>query len=132
MYRIRYEDETFAFWIEPSGVKISLWEETGPVFVCGKLMDPKFHSTIIGREAAMAPVVALKCQRDVEDVVGKAYTFLIKKGQGFVPGMALLGITKDEQQRLDEFEEIGSMRKVEEIVLLIGNREVKGISFFKK
>ena len=132
MYNIRYDNETFAVWLEPREIEVSLWDENQPIFVCGKLMDPKFHSTIIGREAAMAPAVALKCQRNVEDVDGKPYTFLVKNGDGFVSGMALLGISKDERRSLDEFEEIDTVRKVEEVVLIIGNREVIGISFFKR
>jgi hypothetical protein len=132
MYRIRYEDETFALWMEPQGVDISLWEEKEPIFVCGMLMDPGFHSTIIGREAAMAPAVALNCHRDVKDVAGKSYTFLIKGGDGFVTGMILLGISREERARLDEFEEINTVRKVEKLSLKIGKREIQGISFFKK
>ena len=132
MYRIRYEDETFALWMEPQGVDVSLWEETEPIFVCGMLMDPGFHSTIIGREAAMAPAVALHCHRDVKDVAGKPYTFLIKGGDGFVTGMVLLGISKEERSRLDEFEEINTVRKVDKLSLKIGKREIQGISFFKR
>jgi hypothetical protein len=132
MYRIRYEDETFALWMEPQGIDISLWEEKEPIFVCGMLMDPGFHSTIIGREAAMAPAVALHCHRDVKDVAGKPYTFLIKGGDGFVTGMVLLGISKEERSRLDEFEEINTVRKVDKLSLKIGKREIQGISFFKR
>jgi hypothetical protein len=132
MYRIRYEDETFALWMEPQGVDISLWEDQEPIFVCGMLMDPGFHSTIIGREAAMAPAVALNCHRDVIDIGGKPYTFLIKGGNGFVSGMSLLGISKAERSRLDEFEKIDSVRKVEKVSLIIGKRELQGISFFKR
>ena len=132
MYRIRYEDETFALWMEPQGVDISLWEEKEPIFVCGKLMDPRFHSTIIGREAAMAPAVALNCHREVKDVAGKPYTFLTKGGDGFVTGMLLLGISKEERSRLDEFEEINTVRKVEKVSLKIGKHEIQGISFFKR
>ena len=132
MYRIRYEDETFALWMEPQGVDVSLWEEKEPIFVCGMLMDPGFHSTIIGREAAMAPAVALNCYRDVKDVAGKPYTFLIKGGDGFVPGMVFLGISIEERSRLDEFEEIHTVRKVEKLSLKIGKREIQGISFFKR
>ena len=132
MYRIRYEDETFAFWMEPQGSNVSLWEEKEPIFVCGRLMDPGFHSTIIGREAAMAPAVALNCHRDVKDVAGKPYTFLIKGGEGFVTGMLLLGISKEERSRLDDFEEINTVRSVEKVSLTVGNRAIQGISFFKR
>jgi hypothetical protein len=132
MYRIRYEDETFALWMEPQGSNVSLWEEQEPIFVCGRLMDPGFHSTIIGREAAMAPAVALNCHRDVKDVAGKPYTFLIKGGDGFVTGMLLLGISKEERSRLDDFEEINTVRKVEKVSLTVGNRVIQGISFFKR
>jgi hypothetical protein len=132
MYRIRYEDETFALWMEPQGSNVSLWEEQEPIFVCGRLMDPGFHSTIIGREAAMAPAVALNCHRDVKDVAGKPYTFLIKGGDGFVTGMLLLGISKEERSRLDDFEEINTVRRVEKVSLTVGNRVIQGISFFKR
>ena len=76
MFSIRYEDETFAVWMEPEGVEVSLWNEKKPIFVCGRLMEPKFLSSIIGREAAMAPAVALDCHRAWEDFNGKPYTFL--------------------------------------------------------
>jgi hypothetical protein len=132
MYRIRYEDETFALWMEPQGSNVSLWEEQEPIFVCGRLMDPGFHSTIIGREAAMAPAVALNCHRDVKDVAGKPYTFLIKGGDRFVTGMLLLGISKEERSRLDDFEEINTVRRVEKVSLTVGNRVIQGISFFKR
>jgi Gamma-glutamyl cyclotransferase, AIG2-like len=118
--------------MEPQGLDISLWKEKEPIFVCGMLMDPEFHSTIIGREAAMAPAVALNCHRDVKEVAGKPYTFLIKGGDGFVTGMLLLGISKEERSRLYEFEEINTVRKVEELSLKIGKREFQGISFFKR
>jgi hypothetical protein len=80
----------------------------------------------------MAPAVALNCYRDVEDVAGKPYTFLIKGGDGFVSGMLLLGIANEERVRLDEFEEVDTVRKVEKLALRIGKREIQGISFFKK
>ena len=70
MYQIKYEDETFAVWLEPEGTKLSLWKEKDPIFVCGRLMEPKFLSSIIGREAAMAPAVALDCGRAWEDYRG--------------------------------------------------------------
>jgi len=132
MFRIRYEDENFAVWLEPEGVSVSLWEEREPIFVCGKLMEPEFLSSIIGREAAMAPAVALDCQREWQDVDGKPYIFLIKATSGFVPGMALLDISNEERSCLNEFEEIHTIRKVETVDLRIGNREIKGISFFKR
>jgi hypothetical protein len=132
MYRIRYEDDTFALWMEPQGVNVSPWEEQEPIFVCGRLMDPGFHSTIIGREAAMAPAVALNCRRAVKDVAGKPYTFLIKGDDGFVTGMILLGISKEERSRLDHFEEINTVRKVERVSLTVGKRVIQGISFFKR
>jgi hypothetical protein len=46
--------------------------------------------------------------------------------------MALLGITKEERARLDRFEEIQTVRKVDEVMLRIGERKLKGISFFKR
>ena len=132
MYNIRYEDETFAVWLEPNDNEVSLWAEKEPIFVCGKLMEPSFISAIIGREPAMAPAVALNCQRAWQDYKGKAYIFLMKSEQGFVPGMALLGITDRERKKLDEFEEIEFVRKVESVKLQIGEREIRGISFFKR
>jgi hypothetical protein len=128
MFRIRYEDETFAVWLEPGGPGVSPWD---PIFVCGKLMEPTFLSSIIGRAAAMAPAVALGCQRAWEDFNGKPYIFLMKSKAEFVPGMALLGISSEERALLEVFEEIGSVRKVEEVTLRIADREVNGISFFK-
>jgi len=132
MYRIRYEDETFAVWLEPEGTKISLWEEKEPIFVCGRLMEPQFLSSIIGREAAMAPAVALDCGRAWEDYKGKPYIFLKKLKGGFVPGMILLGLTGQERAKLNQFEEIDIVRKIEQVVLRVGEREIQGISFFKR
>ena len=130
-FRIRYEDETFAVWLEPEGPGGSPWDEKEPIFVCGKLMEPKFLSSIIGRAVAMAPAVALDCRRAWEEFKGKPYIFLMKAEGAFVPGMALLGVSREERARLDAFEEIGSVRKVEKVLLRIGDREVHGISFFK-
>lgn len=132
MYNIRYEDETFAVWLEPDDTPVSLWAEKDPIFVCGKLMEPSFISAIIGRQPAMAPAIALNCRRAWQDYKGKPYIFLMKFEEGFVPGMALLGINDHERNKLDEFEEIGSVRKVESVKLRIGEREIKGISFFKR
>ena len=132
MYKIRYEDETFAVWLEPNDTQVSLWAEKEPIFVCGKLMEPSFISDIIGRQPAMAPAVALNCRRAWKDYQGKPYIFLMKSEKGFVPGMALLGITDKERKKLDAFEEIESVRKVESVKLQIGEREIMGISFFKR
>ena len=132
MYKIKYEDETFAVWLEPEGKKLSLWKEKDPIFVCGRLMEPKFLSSIIGREAAMAPAVALDCSRAWEDYQGKPYIFLKKERGGFVPGMVLLGLNSRERARLNRFEEIDTVRKVDKVVLRIGERKIKGISFFKR
>ena len=132
MYKICYEDDTFAVWLEPEGTEISLWDQKDVIFVCGKLMEPSFIADIIGREPAMAPVVALNCARRWMDHNGKPYIFLTKGGDGFVPGMALLGITADERKKLDQFEEIESVRDVETLTLRIGEREITGISFFKR
>jgi hypothetical protein len=132
MFHIRYEDETFAIWLEPEGRKISLWDEQNPIFVCGRLMEPKFLSSIIGREAAMAPAVALNCSRVWEEFNGKPYIFLKKSSEGFVPGMVLLGLSAEERKRLDQFEEIDTVRTVHQVALRIGERMVQGISFFKR
>lgn len=132
MYNIRYEDETFAVWLEPDDSRVSLWAEKEPIFVCGKLMEPTFISAIIGRQPAMAPAVALNCRRAWQDYKGKPYIFLMKSEDEFVPGMALLGIKDHERKKLDEFEEIGSVRKVAPVKLRIGEREIRGISFFKR
>ena len=132
MYRINYEDETFAIWLEPEDTKVSLWNEKEPIFVCGRLMEPNFLSSIIGREAAMAPAVALDCSRAWEDYGGKPYIFLKKSKGGFVPGMALLGLTAQERARLNQFEEIETVRKIDQVTLRIGERETEGVSFFKR
>ena len=132
MYQIKYEDETFAVWLEPEGTRVSLWEEKEPIFVCGRLMDPQFLSSIIGREAAMAPAVALDTSRAWEDYQGKPYTFLKKSKGGFVPGMVLLGLTAQERSKLDRFEEIETVRKMDQLTLKVGNRKIRGISFFKR
>lgn len=132
MYQIKYEDETFAVWLEPEGTEVSLWQEKEPIFVCGRLMEPKFLSSIIGREAAMAPAVALDCSRAWEDYQGKPYIFLKKSKGGFVPGMVLLGLTAQERSKLNRFEEIETVRKIDSSTLKIGDREIQGISFFKR
>ncbi len=132
MYQIKYEDETFAVWLEPEGTKVSLWKEKEPIFVCGRLMEPKFLSSIIGREAAMAPAVALDCSRAWEDYSGKPYIFLKKSKGGFVTGMVLLGLTAQERSKLNRFEEIETVRKIDPLTLKIGDREIRGISFFKR
>jgi hypothetical protein len=131
-FRIRYEDETFALWLEPEGKEVSLWEEKEPVFVCGRLMEPIFLSGIIGRAAAMAPAVAMDSSRAWEEFNGKPYIFLRKSPGGFVPGMVLLGLSSEERSRLSQFEEIDTVRKVDQVTLRIGEREVRGISFFKR
>ena len=132
MYQIKYEDETFAVWLEPEGTEVSLWQEKEPIFVCGRLMEPKFLSSIIGREAAMAPALALDCSRAWEDYNGKPYIFLKKSKGGFVPGMVLLGLTAQERSKLNRFEEIEKVRKIDPLTLKIGDREIRGISFFKR
>jgi hypothetical protein len=132
MYRIRYDDETFALWLEPENFNVSLWDEKEPIFVCGRLMEPGFLSSIIGRETAMAPAVALDCSRAWEEFKGKPFIFLKKTKGGFVPGMLLLGLSADEQSKLNQFEEIETVRKIEKVVLRIGEREIQGISFFKR
>jgi Gamma-glutamyl cyclotransferase, AIG2-like len=132
MYRINYEDETFAIWLEPEETKVSLWKEKEPIFVCGRLMEPKFLSSIIGREAAMAPAVALDCSRAWEDFKGKPYIFLKKSRGEFVPGMVLLGLTAQERSKLNQFEEIETVRKMDQVTLRVGEREIRGISFFKR
>ena len=131
MYQIQYEDDTFAVWLEPEGTKVTLWKEKEPVFVCGRLMEPRFLSSIIGRETAMAPAVALDCSRAWEDYNEKPYIFLKKSKGGFVPGMVLLGLTSQERSKLNQFEEIGTARKIDRVILRIGEREIEGISFFK-
>jgi len=132
VYSIRYEDETFALWLEPEDTRVSPWAEKEPIFVCGKLMEPRFISVIIGREPAMAPAVALNCRRAWQDYEGKPYIFLMKSEGEFVPGMALLGISEQERKKLDEFEEITSVRRVASVTLRIGERDISGISFFKR
>jgi len=131
-FRIRYEDDTFAVWLEPEGTTVSLWEEKEPIFVCGRLMEPTFLASIIGREVAMAPAVATDCNRAWEDYQGKPYIFLKKSKGGFVPGMVLLGLSGEERSRLNKFEEVETVRKIDQVALRIGERHVQGISFFKR
>ena len=132
MYQIKYEDETFAVWLEPEETTVSLWKEKDPIFVCGRLMEPKFLCSIIGREAAMAPAIALDCGRAWEDYKGKPYIFLKKSTGGFVSGMVLLGLTSQERSTLNQFEEVETVRKIEPLTLRIGEKQIKGISFFKR
>jgi len=132
MYRIKYEGETFAVWLEPEGVSVSLWGEKEPIFVCGRLMEPEFLSSIIGKQAAMAPAVAIDCSRAWENYEGKPYIFLKKSKGGFVPGMVLLGLTAQEREKLKRFEEIDRVRKLDSVSLRIGERKIDGISFFKR
>ncbi len=132
MYRIKYEDETFAVWLEPEGATVSLWVEKEPVFVCGRLMEPEFLSSVIGRQAAMAPAVAMDCSRAWENYEGKPYIFLRKSKGGFVPGMVLLGLTSHERENLKQFEEIDRVRKLDSVSLRMGERDIEGISFFKR
>jgi len=132
MYHIKYEDETFAVWLEPEETEVSLWNEKDPIFVCGRLMEPKFLSSIIGREAAMAPAIALDCGRAWEDYRSKPYIFLKKSKDGFVPGMVLLGLSPQERAKLNQFEEIETVRKIEPLTLRIGERQIQGVSFFKR
>jgi hypothetical protein len=132
MYRIKYEGETFAVWLEPEGVSVSLWGEKEPIFVCGRLMEPEFLSSIIGKQAAMAPAVAIDCSRAWENYEGKPYIFLKKSKGGFVPGMVLLGLTAQEREKLNRFEEIDRVRKLDSVSLRIGERKIDGISFFKR
>ena len=132
MYHIKYEDETFAVWLEPEETEVSLWNEKDPIFVCGRLMEPKFLSSIIGREAAMAPAIALDCGRAWEDYKGKPYIFLKKLKDGFVPGMVLLGLTAQERLKLNQFEEVETVRKIEPLTLRIGEKQIQGVSFFKR
>ena len=132
MYRIQYEDETFALWLVPGEKRVSLWKEKEPIFVCGRLMEPEFLSSVIGRAAAMAPAVAVHCSRAWEDYRGKPYIFLKKKRGGFVPGMILLGLTSRERAKLNRFEEVDTVRKMERVTLRIGEKKIGGISFFKR
>ena len=131
-FRVRYEDDTFAVWLEPEGTAVSLWKEKEPIFVCGRLMEPDFLCSIIGREAAMAPAVAVDCSRAWEDYQGKPYVFLKKSKGGFVPGMVLLGLSGEQRSRLNKFEEVETVRKIDKVLLHIGERQIQGISFFKR
>ncbi len=131
-FRIRYEDDTFALWLELEGQEVSPWNEKEPIFVCGRLMEPSFLASVIGRPAAMAPAVAIDCSRTWEDYKGKPYIFLKKSEGGFVPGMVFLGLSSEEHSRLNKFEEADTVRKIEKVTLRIGERQIQGISFFKR
>ena len=131
-FRIRYEDDTFALWLELEGQEVSPWNEKEPIFVCGRLMEPSFLASVIGRPAAMAPAVAIDCSRAWEDYKGKPYIFLKKSKGGFVPGTVFLGLSAEERSRLNKFEEVDTVRKIENVTLRIGERQIQGISFFKR
>jgi len=131
-FRIRYEDDTFALWLELEGQEVSPWNEKEPIFVCGRLMEPSFLASVIGRPAAMAPAVAIDCSRAWEDYKGKPYIFLKKSKGGFVPGTVFLGLSAEECSRLNKFEEVDTVRKIEKVTLRIGERQIQGISFFKR
>ncbi len=80
----------------------------------------------------MAPAVALDCSRAWEDYKGKPYIFLKKSRGEFVPGMVLLGLTAQERSKLNQFEEIETVRKMDQVTLRIGERKIEGVSFFKR
>jgi len=50
----------------------------------------------------------------------------------FPNGMVLLGLTTQERSKLNRFEEIETVRKIDPLTLRIGDREIQGISFFKR
>jgi hypothetical protein len=131
-FRIQYEDDTFALWLELEGQEVSPWKEKEPIFVCGRLMEPSFLTSVIGRPAAMAPAVAVDCSRAWENYKGKPYIFLKKSKGWFVPGMVFLGLSAEERSRLTKFEEVDTVRKIEEVTLRVGERQLQGISFFKR
>ena len=49
-----------------------------------------------------------------------------------MPGTVFLGLSAEERSRLNKFEEVDTVRRIEKVTLRIGERQIQGISFFKR
>lgn len=137
MFEITLIKKTFTPVAHPRGAFIDPRESSSLIFICGSLMDPAFTATIIGRTPATCPALARGLARTSAEIGGKQIQFLTPSPGALTQGLALLGLTQPEIQKLDAFEQTPQLRRKINLdgasyeKLLIGNIELNGNTYIK-
>jgi hypothetical protein len=131
MYKVTLIKEIFSVVIHAEGALIDPRESEIRIFVCGSLMDPAFVAELLGRGIAMAPAVVKGYSRGWGEADGRKYHFLKEDEGEMTPGMALLGLTEKDIEKLEEFEQVPAVRRREEIEIVIGDIRLPGHTYLK-
>jgi len=91
----------------------NLLEDSRAVFVWGELMDPHFIHGLLGHFLPFAPAYLKGFRRHRT----KEFFNITKKAGGVVQGVVLLGLSKDDERKLNDFEQEGvAMRRTSGMV----------------
>jgi hypothetical protein len=131
MYAVTLIKEIFTIVIHPDGGFIDPRESENRIFVCGSLMDPEFVASLLGHGIAACPAVAAGFSRAWGESGGKKMHFLRRDAAGFVPGVALLGLSAADVAKLEVFEQAPAVRRGESLMLRIGDMELEGFTYLK-
>lgn len=132
MFDVKWNKKYFATTILSSKEKVNIEKDKNATFVWGYLMDPYFIKKLLGKEKPFTPAV-LKGFRREWKYSGKNKTpVLIKDKNEIVQGVVLLNLSKEDVQKLDEFEKIPEVMVKKRIWIYIGDLKREVYIYFKR
>ena len=132
MFEITSIKDIFAVVIHPEGGFADPRECDCAVFVCGALMSPDFTAGVIGRAPAVCPALAPGFARGYGMVDDKQIHFMRREPGGMLPGMAILGLSEDELEKLEAFEQCPAIRDKTELEIIVGDAKIHAITYLQK
>jgi len=131
MYSVTLIKDIFTTVTHPEDGFVDPRESKRRVFVCGSLMDPEFVAGLLGHKVATCPAVAPGYSRGWGTAGGKKMHFLQPDPDGYVCGVALLGLDSLDISKLEEFEQAPDVRRRAPLKLRIGDAELDGFTYLK-
>ncbi|MEW5944997.1 MAG: gamma-glutamylcyclotransferase family protein [bacterium] len=130
MFRVKWNEKTLAMLAVPKGSRTpkDLAGDANLTFVWGLLMDPDFIKKLLGHRVAFAPATLKGCARSAE---GKGFS-LRKKPGGIVNGVVLVGLSREDVFRLNEFEEAPTVMARRRTDVYVGDEKVKAFIYLKR
>lgn len=93
------------------------------IFVWDRLMDPAVVRNLLGRSVPFAPAVLPGVAREGRRRHEEWEYDLTAQDESLMPGVALIGVTTEELERLDDFEQVPIHRLRQKRTVRIGDLE---------
>jgi len=130
MSEIEFYKEILVTIVRPAGKKVSrkMLDDPNATFVWGELMNPHFIEKLLGSPRAYSPAVARGFIRKPT----KTFFDAVRNPSGAMQGVVLLGLSKKDVDKLNEFEQVGKVMERHTTEVSIGQMKRKTYIYLKK